>query len=221
MISAGVPTDMKDDDVRNTVKVFDESGGWKDFFPLPVLIADHCQVTVGDNVYIIGGVQANLDYLDNSYESDEVDDIISSTVYVSRNKQDWTELGFQLRTKIRTQHACAVLNGRIYVIGGKDIRGNGEKLSSVEIFDPAHPSQWTYGPELPMPSSKGQAVVHEGVIYALAPEDGRGITTTRVFSLEEGAKEWKTVTNLTLERSDKRRVFPAPVVKSSVLHCNN
>jgi hypothetical protein len=197
----------------NTAQVYEESTGWKDFFPLPYGMKRHCQVTVAGTVYIIGGARDSLEPGPGRHDEEDR----KQPVYTSIRNQNWTELGYQLQSP-RSHHACAVLNNRIYVIGGLGEEG---ELSSVEIFEPANPGPWTYGPELPIAMVYGQAMVHDGVLYALAGDSRE--QKIRVFSLKEDAKEWSVladIPNIGFGPSPDRRIFPPLVVQSEVLHCN-
>ena len=48
----------------------------------------------------------------------------------------------------RRNHASTAVGGKLYVFGGHG--GDGELLSSVEVYDPASDS-WTHGPGLTSP----------------------------------------------------------------------
>ena len=38
-----------------TTQIYSERQGWLDYVPLPGKLEGHCQVTVGDDVFVIGG----------------------------------------------------------------------------------------------------------------------------------------------------------------------
>merc|ERR1719431_2222787 len=221
--------------LTSSTRIYEDRIGWQDFFPFPETRSHHCQVTVGESVYSIGGL-----YLE-PVGGPEPDQRIVSQVYVSNNNQNWTVLDFSLQES-RALHSCAVLNGRIYVIGGvsqgrKNEYGRADILqrSSVEIFDPSNPSSWSFGPQFPVPSEWSHALVYENTIFVLVPivvdpEDKRRVfQTTRVFSLAEGEDEWRMVMDIPglweglgpRGPSILRRFFPAPVVTSNTLHCKN
>ena len=66
----------------------------------------------------------------------------------------------------RTEITAALLNDKIYVIGGADYR-NGGAVSTVEIYDPAK-DEWTEGTPLPEPRCCHVAEVVNGTIYAIS-----------------------------------------------------
>jgi hypothetical protein len=66
----------------------------------------------------------------------------------------------------RYSHASAVLDGRIYVIGG--VTTDYVNLNSVEIYDPAS-NTWVYGTPIPVPVFRATAEVIDGKIYVFTP----------------------------------------------------
>ena len=88
---------------------------WQDFTELPVATYDHCQVTVGDTVYIVGG---------DTYNG------TTGATYKLTSSNQWSKLS-SLNIS-RSQHACIEWDGGILAIGGLDNDWYG--LSSVEWY---------------------------------------------------------------------------------------
>jgi hypothetical protein len=65
---------------------------------------------------------------------------------------------------VRTLYGTAVLDARIYVLGGQD--STIETLSSVEVFDPATNS-WSPGPSLRAPRAETAAAAVHGTLFLI------------------------------------------------------
>jgi hypothetical protein len=77
----------------------------------------------------------------------------------------------------REDHAAVVLNGKIYVIGGRrDVGGNITTLTSMESYDPVT-DQWTAEPPLPMTVYAPSAEVINGTIYVISSDSVVNIYT--------------------------------------------
>ena len=126
----------------NSSELFKE-GSWIPGPELPFLLHNnnHCQVQAGGKVIITGG-RSNGSELKNTLvlEGDQ-----------------WMEVGSL--TRARNFHACAVLSGKVYSIGGE----SGDIQSSVEVYDPVT-QNWSYGPE---GLSIEQAITFDNNLYVL------------------------------------------------------
>lgn len=71
----------------------------------------------------------------------------------------------------RYNFGTAVVNNRIYVIGGIDDQGR--CLRTVEIYDPAT-NQWSTGAPMPSARSALSLVVHQGQIFAMGGVEANG-----------------------------------------------
>jgi N-acetylneuraminic acid mutarotase len=73
----------------------------------------------------------------------------------------------------RQAAACAVLDGRLYALGGAGLAGDTDALASVEVYD-SKTGQWVTAP--PMPTARmclGAAAV-DRTIYAVGGKDAKG-----------------------------------------------
>jgi len=116
---------------------------WEEYSSVPVEVTGHCQVTLGDTVYIIGGRNSS-------------NDMPVSTVY-KLNDGTWTE--YHSINWERYNHICAVLDNTVYVMGGS-------AWESVEVLRPDS-NGWVFGPSLPGTTYNGQAVVYNGTLYVV------------------------------------------------------
>ena len=97
----------------NTTELFKE-GSWIPRPELPFLLHNHCQVLAAGKVIIAGG-RSNATVLKNT---------------LVLEGDPWIEVGSL--TRARNFHACAVMSGKVYSIGGE----SGDIQSSVEVYDP-------------------------------------------------------------------------------------
>ena len=101
----------------------------------------------------------------------------------------------------RNQFSCAVLNEKIYCIGGQFGHDQHQlDQDRVDIYDPATDS-WSVGPSLPKPHSHAEAgtFVYKDTIYMVGGHTTKPGERKRmdadVLSLKEGG-EWQLVTEL-------------------------
>ena len=102
-------------------KIYTEDDGWLQFTSLPVATGYHCQVTVGDSVYVVGG-----------FTTRDGKSITGDTYRLTLSSKQWVKQS-SLNTP-RYMHGCAEWDGGVIVVGGF---GDGNVgLSSVEKYNP-------------------------------------------------------------------------------------
>ena len=175
--------------------IYTEDAGWEDFTPLPSPTSWHCQVSVGDTVYIIGGGT-------NSGRTGDTYKLRMST-------KQWVKQS-SLNTP-RGEHGCAAWDGGVIVVGGND----GDVLSSVEKFNPVSNKWFTITP-LPTTLYNMQVLVWDNDLYVLGGHTSKEYSKT-VYKLKHDEDNWEEL-EVTLQNTDKRAVFPA--VTLSFVHCN-
>ena len=179
-------------DVLSSVVLYRDDK-WHDYVDsMPASVADHCQVTVDREVFVIGG-----------YNNGAV-----STVY-KLSDGVWSEFS-SLKTP-RSSHMCSVLNGIIYVMGGSDYHNY---LNSVELLHPGS-DEWVPGPTLPGAVYRGQSVIHDNTLYVLGGRSYSDVDNTAIYRLD--GDNW--VTEEASLDSPRRIVFPAPLLSSRDLNC--
>jgi len=199
-------------DVLSTARMYSEADGWVDFSSLPATRYHHCQVTVGNAVYVIGGYETPYPEPGSSGPQ--------SSVFILSDAQEWVK-GESLPTPL-SRHACAVMGTKIYVLGGHD--GNSYETSVVYVLDTSTPDgSWETGPELPVQLAWAQTFVYEGTLYLLGGRDGqtdggRDDHNTDVYTLAHDAQSWSVVPGSNI--TDNRFTFPAPFITNDAMHCN-
>jgi len=176
--------------------IYTEDAGWEDFTPLSPPTYLHCQVSVGDTVYIVGGYTGIT---------------TGNTYKLSMSTKQWVKQS-SLNTP-RVKHGCAAWDGGVIVVGGSD--AGGDHLSSVEKFNPVSNKWFTFTP-LSTPLSKMQAFVWDNDLYVLGGHTGDE-WNKKVFKLPHDEDNWEEL-EVTLQNSEGRSVFPAVTLSS--VHCN-
>jgi uncharacterized repeat protein (TIGR01451 family) len=123
-------------------------------------VAGHCAIVHGDYMYVIGGHSTSSIYDARVYQT-TIDP-------ETHDLADWTELTATPLPSGRKQHGCAVLNDRIYVVGGLVHSGN----SSNEVFhayinEDGTLSPWQTTLSLPAAVNGGELVALDGRLYVL------------------------------------------------------
>jgi len=175
--------------------IYTEDAGWEDFTPIPSPTSSHCQISVGDTVYIVGGRTGSTS---------------GDTYKLSMSTKQWVKQS-SLNTP-RYRHGCAAWDGGVIVVGGYD---GGRVLSSVEKFNPVS-NKWFTFTSLPTTLWRMQAFVWDSDLYVLGGHTGKGLNK-KVFKLTHDEDNWEEL-EVTLQNTDKRSVFPAVTLSS--VHCN-
>lgn len=94
----------------------------------------------------------------------------------------------------RAEHAVALLDGSIYVIGGLGALGN---MNSVEVLDPGA-TAWRPGPAFPLALHHTAAAVLEGTLYVSGGWKGSHFAHIQwgLWALDSTGKSWIRKTNL-------------------------
>ena len=151
----------------------------RQWMPLPPLLAPHSShdvVIAGNQLFVIGGWTMRGKEKPVWLDTMEVFDLAAAGA-------GWKSLPMPVR---RRAFVAAVLESRIYVIGGIDDRGR--ILNRVDIFDIAR-GAWSTGPTLPPGRNNGFSP-------AAATLDGRlyvSVADGSCFRLEANGKAWERV----------------------------
>ncbi|MBV1911559.1 MAG: hypothetical protein KUG78_19870, partial [Kangiellaceae bacterium] len=96
-------------EIKNTVYRLDKAANkWVDAPKLPIPLAESVYASVGDNIHVIGGKTRSIKTARN---------IDTTKHYILKNNKQWVEAA-ELSIA-RNSAASAVLNNKIYVIGGR------------------------------------------------------------------------------------------------------
>ena len=176
-----------------------KNNGWEEYASIPGNLAEHCQVTVGEDVFLIGGLNGKS---------------AASAVYKLSN--GIVTKYHSIKTP-RYRHMCAVLGGHVVVISGRS--EGGRHLNSVEVLTPGS-DDWVEGPALPENVEQGQSVVFNNSLYVLGGRSsgsGDGINY-KIYRLDSVGGQW--VTEDVSFGFPARFVFPAPLLYDHQLYCN-
>ena len=99
----------------------------------------------------------------------------------------------------RTGVAAAVLNGKLYAIGGLGV-------SSVEIFDPSS-GQWSAGPALPAALAYATAIAVDGKILLVGGSNAPSQSTNQVLELDLGTNQWTQKADMPTARHGMKLVM--------------
>jgi N-acetylneuraminic acid mutarotase len=124
---------------------------WTDMTPLPEGRCNHTQVTVGDDIYVLGGSEEDF----SGYGG-----ISNSVLRLNSTTQTWDEMA-SLPVGLRYAAAC-VVNGLIYVFGGRT--QNYIATSRVTVYDPAR-NKWESCPDMPLKRCLHSVTVKDGLCY--------------------------------------------------------
>lgn len=133
---------------------------WVDKLPMPTPRTGFAAATLGGDIYIIGGEG----YDDAGYDFDPLD-----TVEIYNPQTDNWRTGTAMPT-VRKSPVAAVVNGKLYVIGGTNVI-NPAGLSTVEEYNPVTDS-WITKTEMPTGRFAAAACVVDNKIYVVGGTSG-------------------------------------------------
>lgn len=156
-------------------------GAWSRLPDLPDPRASHTLVALDGVLYVVGGVGPDPQ---RTWRFDPV-------------AERWIEPAAPLLTA-REHLAAAVLEGRIYAVGGRwEGRGN---VAAAEVYDPATDA-WTPLPRLPTPRSGLSAGAVAGRLHVVGGEAlGGGATFEQHEVFDPGSGRWAAAPPLTPAR---------------------
>ena len=134
---------------------------------------------INGKIYICGGFMLGTGNTDSLIEYD-----ISTGTFTTKTAMSGA----------RQQHAAAVYNNKLYVMGGN---GTG---TSLIVYDPTLNS-WATKADMPASRYSLSAVTLGSYIYAVGGSDGVGLTNT-VFRYDPAIDTWSTVTPMDTARAD-------------------
>ena len=135
--------------------------------------------------------------------------LLSIPVNVEGIENSTWRLGEEMPTN-RTEMTAAVLDDKIYLIGGADY-GAGGAVSTVEIYDP-NTNQWTNGAPLPYALDHAPSVVHKGKIYVIGGFLEDKIPTNKLWIYDSTSDTWTEGAPL----SSSRGALVAEVINDTI-----
>ncbi|CAK7350663.1 unnamed protein product [Dovyalis caffra] len=184
--------------VSNWIECYNPSNNtWSYVSSIPNLIENHvlkgfAMVTVGDSIYIIGGLLCRRVRQPNNFdESDEfMDDgveVLPSALRYNVPSNQWSQcapLGVP-----RYDFACAVCENKIYVAGGKSSLASRRGICCAEVYDPTL-NVWSPLPSMSTFRYKCVGVTWRGKIHVVGGFAMRGDSDKTVpFITERSSAE--------------------------------
>lgn len=151
---------------------------WQPLPDLPHARSSHDLVVLEGKLYVIGGWKLA------GKQQEWIDDM--AVLDLNAAKPSWSTVPQPFR---RRALMAAVLDGKIYAVGGMDDKNR--VLRFVSIYDPKA-ATWSDGPQLPVGPFNGFApavAVHKGSLYV-------SIAGGKVLKLDTAKQTWEVVANV-------------------------
>ncbi|KAL5579354.1 hypothetical protein UlMin_011796 [Ulmus minor] len=143
---------------------------WNFVSSIPGLIENHVlksfsMVSIGDSIYIIGGLLFNQQRADQSSEESNLPvQVLSSVLRYNVHSQQWFKCASL--SIPRYDFACTVCENKIYVAGGHSTWASATGVSSAEVYDPNH-DEWAPLPSMSTMRYKCVGVTWKGKIHVV------------------------------------------------------
>ena len=167
--------------INNAFEYDPAKDSWKALAPMPVKRGAAVAATVGDKIYVIGGATTAPGETNPAIHPTYPQRVLSTVQEYDPKTNTWRERSPMPTPRNHT--AAGVVNGKIYVIGGRigaAFIGPSSDLNNVEVYDPAT-DKW--GPPLAkMPTARSAMAsgVFNGRIY-IAGGEWQNATEQTVF----------------------------------------
>lgn len=187
---------------EDTAWTYDPAGDvWSELPPLPVARGEHVMAAVNDQIYVIGGRvggSPSAATFPEHRDTARVDiyDVATGT---------WSR-GIDAPTA-RNSAASAVIDGRIYVVGGRqyleqeDGSAANVNLATLEVFDPAT-GLWSVRAPMPQAAGGHGAAAFDGKLYVIGGE--QWVPEKAVFAeswvYDPATDEWDSLPDLSIPR---------------------
>jgi N-acetylneuraminic acid mutarotase len=177
---------------------------WKALAPLPTKRGSPVAVTVGNKMYVIGGATVPPNTSEPSVLPTRPHITVGTVEEYDPATNTWRE-----RRSMPTprNHATAgVVNGKVYVIGGRvagAFIGVSTNVDVVEEYDPASDTWGAVRARMPTPRSALASGTVGGKIYVTGGEGQTGVymSTFRAFEMyDPAANRWTVLPNMPVSR---------------------
>jgi len=156
----------------NVSRALNSLGSWTTKAAMPERRALHSEAVYNNLIYIMGGIDNNLNTV--------------NTVRVYNPSTDTWQSKANMLTA-RSDAASAVLNGKIYVAGGF----NGVHLQSLEEYDPAT-NTWTTKSSMPTARHSFGAAMTNNKIYVIGGNTGGMNRTNIIQEYNPATNTWQS-----------------------------
>jgi hypothetical protein len=178
--------------------------GFNDIAMMPISVSDMTATLVeqsyfndklGPRVYVIGGCSGNQ--LCPPDEFCYCPEVTNSCNVFFIDKKSWASC--PSAPNVRCRHSAAFLNGKIYLLGGRD--QDDSLIQDVDVFDVAS-NQWTSSLTWNNASSDGGAFSHGDSIYLIGGYDADYIPLATLTRFSPETNVWNTLPPMTYPRGD-------------------
>lgn len=190
--------------INNAWQYDPQNDSWKALAPLPTRRGSAVAAVVGDKIYVIGGVTTPTGAEDQGISPTRPQLCLGTVEEYDPAANTWRE-----RTPMptpRNHAAVGVVNGRIYVIGGRvgaAFIGLASDISVVEEYDPAADTWGAPRARMPTARSAMGVGVYGGRIYVAGGEyqDPHMMATFRaVEAYDPATNTWETMPSMPVSR---------------------
>jgi N-acetylneuraminic acid mutarotase len=177
---------------------------WKALAPMPTKRGSPVAVTVGDKMYVIGGATTPPNQNEPSVLPTRPHVTVGTVEEYDPATDTWRS-----RTSMPTprNHATAgVVNGKVYVIGGRIAAafiGVASNTDVVEEYDPASDTWGAVRARMPSPRSAMASGVYNGKIYVTGGEGQTSVAMMTFRALEAydpAVNRWTVLPNMPISR---------------------
>ena len=176
--------------VTNTLEVYDPAtNAWTTRAPMPTARAAMAAGVIAGKLYVVGGFQACYGPCP-IYNTLEVYDPATNS---------WTTKAPM--PTARAQMGGAVINGKLYLVGGSTNGTVPGQLATLEVYDP-YTNAWTTKASMPTSRFGLGAGEVNGVLYAVGGYNGTVLTTVEAYS--PATDSWTTVAPTPTARAESR-----------------
>ena len=161
-------------------------GRWtKVFTSMPTARANSSVLVVGDNVFVIGGENAQGP--------------LATVEVMGTETQQWRSLAPLPEPLVNA--SIATCSGKIYVLGGRDKMNKASKsvyICSLEALSSNRPNVWQKITDLPL--SESTCVSLHGRVLAIGGMDAANRSMKNIYMYEHASKSWKAVGEMLSDR---------------------
>jgi len=190
--------------ISNTFEYDPANDSWKELAPMPTKRGAGVAVTVGDKMYVIGGATVAPGATNPAIHPTTAQRVVANVEEYDPKTNQW-----RVRASMptpRNHTAAGVVNGKIYVIGGRigaAFVAASSNLNNVEAYDPATDT-WS-APLAKMPTARSGlcAGVHNGRVYVAGGEWQNAVEQTAYRAFEgydPATNSWSVLPPMALAR---------------------
>ncbi len=171
--------------INNAFEYDPANDSWKELAPMPTKRGAGVAATVGDKMYVIGGATVAPGATNPAIHPTTAQRVLGTVEEYDPKTNQWRARASMPTPRNHT--AAGVVNGKIYVIGGRigaAFIAASSNLNNVEAYDPATDT-WS-GPLAKMPTARsGLCVgVYDGRVYVAGGEWQNAVEQTAYRAFE-------------------------------------